>query len=118
MDSMDPMDHMAHPANLQALLGQLFGESPSIPHMRGKTEEADVFVWDLPGLDPSALRIENEGGFLALYHGDEENRMAYVQLPKGIPSDEITADLKWGRLTVTVPFPNAKVTEIRVNILD
>ncbi len=83
-----------------------------------ETAEAYIVTAELPGVVRAQVRVEYHDGHLTL-HGRRDARVACEQyhqverghgefsrtfrLPSGIESEQITADLKDGVLTVVVP---------------
>ncbi len=97
-----------------------------------ETKDAFVFVADLPGVDPKDLDIKLENNRLRVsgkreqektdkgdtYYTYERSYGSFTRaftLPEGVDADKISADLKQGVLTLTLPKkPEAKAKQISV----
>jgi|688.fasta_scaffold1498742_1 hypothetical protein len=90
--------------------------TPTLQHQTSHEKEGTVLTFEIPGVDPETVDVQCE------------NNQLTVSCSKGVsvtPVDpttdisKISADIKWGLLTVTIPAPAAPPARaIKVNLHD
>lgn len=79
---------------------------------RISSEEKDVVIEvDTPGVSPSDVKVRIEGRSLVV---ETPRGNSYVSLGQRLASDEATASLKHGLLTIRIPKREAKIVEVVV----
>jgi len=78
-----------------------------------KTEESEAIIEiETPGINPSDISVTIEGKSLTVKtpRGD-----AYVTIGQRLKSEDATASLKHGLLTIRVPKRDSKIVEVQVH---
>ena len=88
----------------------------TLPHTTAITETHTVVQVEIPGVDPSTVGVNCEGGILRV---SCEKGEANVGLDPTVDTSKIEAEVLWGVLTVRVPLPKEPVSRsISVKALD
>ena len=77
------------------------------------TDEAAIFHIEVPGVDPNSLSVSFEENFLKV---DCSKGKACISVETIYDTSKITADVKWGLLTLTVP--RRQTHSVKINVLD
>ena len=113
---------MASTTTKNLLLSQIKSVSEDVAgpvylvHTTTHEENAAIHKIEIPGVDPSTVEVNCVDNLLSVHcsRGD----LLLTVLPT-VDVTKITADIKWGLLTLTVPVPEKPVAQnIRVNIHD
>jgi HSP20 family molecular chaperone IbpA len=94
------------------------GEIPItiLPHTTHTEETHTVISVEVPGVDPSTIDVDCEGGTLRV---SCEKGEASINLDPTVDTSKIEAETLWGVLTLRVPLPKAPVSRsINVKALD
>jgi HSP20 family molecular chaperone IbpA len=80
------------------------GETPfiTLPHSTTSTETHSITKVEIPGVDPSTVEVNFEGGILRV---NCEKGEASIPLGPTVDSSKIEAEILWGVLTLRIPLP-------------
>lgn len=89
---------------------------PTLPHEIHHEEKNTVMTFEIPGIDPETVDIQCENNTLKV---SCSRGTSTIPIDPTTDISKITADIKWGLLTVTVPSPVAPPSRsIKVNLHD
>jgi HSP20 family molecular chaperone IbpA len=91
--------------------------TPTIPHQKTLHDDGGIVVtFDIPGIDPETVNVQCESNHLTVSCAQGTSM---VPLDPATDVSKIEADIKWGRLTVTIPAPVIPpIRSIKVNLHD
>lgn len=78
-----------------------------------KSEENSTIVEiEVPGVDPSEVKVRIEGRSLSV---ETPKGNSYITIGQRLSSEEATASLKHGLLTISIPKKDARIVEVKVH---
>jgi HSP20 family molecular chaperone IbpA len=90
--------------------------SPVLVHQSSRGDQGNVITFEIPGVDPETVDVQCENNHLVV---SCHKGAATIPVDPTTDVAKITADIKWGILTVTVPAPAAPPARaIKVNLHD
>ena len=90
--------------------------APTLPHVTATTDSSIETKVEIPGVDPSTVEVEFEGGSVLI---NCERGVLTIPVDPTVDPSKIKADILWGLLTVTVPLPKPPVARsIKVSLHD
>jgi HSP20 family molecular chaperone IbpA len=94
------------------------GESTivTLPHTSSIGETHTIVTVEIPGVDPSTVEVNFEGGQLQVKC---EKGEASVSISPTVDTSKIEAEILWGILTLRIPLPKAPAARsIHIKTLD
>jgi HSP20 family molecular chaperone IbpA len=90
--------------------------APTLPHTVVTTETSIETRAEIPGVDPSKVSVDFEGGSIVVQC---ERGVLTIPVDPTVDPAKIKADILWGMLTLSVPLPKPPVSRtIKVGIHD